>query len=230
MEENKTISTIKLIASKPEAGNVMTFVFETGGLSWIAGQYQKYILPRAGNTKTETERWFTIASAPSEEMIYLSTRISPSTFKQALKALMPGEMIQRRSLKGDFIWEEEPSKPVVLIAGGIGITPFRSILLERQATNKKINATLLYFNRTNEIPFREEFETLREKHPEFTFLPIIDEGIATHNILSRVPQAHDQTFYLAGPELMVESVGDDLKKQGISLKQDWFSGYDERNY
>lgn len=230
MEENKTISTIKLIASKPEVGNIMTFVFETGGLSWIPGQYQKYILPQTGTTKAETEHWFTIASAPSEDVIYLSTRISKSTFKQALKALMPGGMIQRRSLKGDFTWEEEPSKPVVLIAGGIGITPFRSILLERQATNKKINATLLYFNRTNEILFREEFETLAEKHSEFTFLPIVGEDISTHNILKRVPEANGQTFYLAGPEAMVESVGEDLKKQGVNLKQDWFPGYNESNY
>ncbi|MDO8569846.1 MAG: FAD-dependent oxidoreductase [bacterium] len=230
MEENETISTIKLITSKPGAGNVMTFVFETGGLSWVAGQYQKYILPQAGITKAETERWFTIASAPSENVMHLSARISPSTFKQALKALVPGETIQRRSLKGDFIWEEESSKPVVLIAGGIGITPFRSILLERQATNKKINATLLYFNRTNEIPFLEEFEAFAEKHSEFTLLPIVGESIGAQNILSRVPQVTDQTFYLAGPKSMIESIGDDLKKQGINLKQDWFSGYDEKNY
>src|SRR3989338_9174528 len=136
MEENKTISTIKLISSRPEAGNVMTFVFETGELSWVAGQYQKYILPQAGTTKTETEHWFTIASAPTEGMIYLSTRISPSAFKQTLKTLTPGETIQRRSLKGNFTWEEESSRPVVLIAGGIGITPFRSILFERQVANK----------------------------------------------------------------------------------------------
>lgn len=229
MEENK-ISTIKLISSKPEAGNVMTFVFETGGLSWIPGQYQKYILPQAGNTKAETEHWFTIASAPSEDVIYLSTRISLSTFKQTLKSLLPGDTIQRRSLKGDFTWEEESDKPVVLIAGGIGITPFRTILLERQAVGKKINATLLYFNRADEIPFREEFEALAEKHPEFTLLPIIDESITANNILKRVPQANDQMFYIAGPESMVESVGNDLKKQGINIKQDWFPGYDEKNY
>ena len=53
MEEDKKISTIKLISSKPEAGNVMTFVFETGGLSWVAGQYQKYILPQAGTSQAE---------------------------------------------------------------------------------------------------------------------------------------------------------------------------------
>lgn len=230
MEEDKQISTIKLLDSKHETGNVMTFVFETGGLSWRAGQYQKYILPQAGTTKAETERWCTIASAPSEGVISFSTRISNSTFKQTLKSLLPGDTIQRRSLKGDFIWEEESDKPVVLIAGGIGITPFRSILLERQAMGKKLNATMLYFNRTNEIAFLEEFKPLAEKNPEFTLLPIVGESITVDNIMKRVPETSAKTFYLAGPKAMVESVGDDLKKQGISIKQDWFPGYDENNY
>jgi len=117
-----------------------------------------------------------------------------------------------------------------LIAGGIGITPFRSILFERQAANKKLNATLLYFNRTDEIPFLEEFKTLAKKHTEFTLVPIVGESINVQNILSHVPQTTDQIFYLSGPEPMVERVGEELKRSGITLKQDWFSGYDENDY
>ena len=230
MEVNDEVSTLKLISSKPEAGNVMTFIFETEGLTWIAGQFQRYILPQAGTTEDETERWFTIAAAPSEGVVRISTRISESRFKRALKALQPGDTIRRRSLQGDFTWEEEPSKPVVLIAGGIGITPFRSILLERHTTLKKINATLLYFNRTDEIPFLAELETLAEQQPEFTLIPIIGEAVTVRNILTQVSQASDQTFYLSGPESMVESVGAKLIKQGVNLKQDWFPGYDEKNY
>jgi len=230
MEEDKTISTLKLLDSRLEVSNVMTFVFDTGELSWIAGQYQKYILSQAGTTKAETEHWFTIASAPTEGVIYLSARISSSTFKQTLKALTPGETIQRRSLKGDFTWEEESNRPVVLIAGGIGITPFRSILLERQAANKKLNATLLYFNRTDKIPFLEELKALAKKHTEFTLVPIVGESINAQNILSRTPQTTDQIFYFSGPKPVVESVGEELKRSGITLKQDRFSGYDKNDY
>ncbi len=230
MEDKETISALKLLDTKPETGNVMTFIFETGGLTWIAGQFQRYILPQAGTTEDEAERWFTIASAPSEGTIRISTRISESKFKQALKALKPGDTIQRKSLQGDFTWEEEQSRPAVLIAGGIGITPFRSILLERHATLKKINATLLYFNRTDEIPFLAELETLAKEQPEFTLVPIVGETITAEIILKRVSQASDRTFYLSGPEPMVESVGAELIKQGVNLKQDWFPGYDEKNY
>ncbi|MEQ9618371.1 MAG: FAD-dependent oxidoreductase [Deltaproteobacteria bacterium] len=230
MEENKKISKLQLISSKAEAGNVRTFIFEAGSINWVAGQYQGYILTQAGKTEAENQRWFTIASAPSESMIHISTRVSDSAFKQALDALVPGDMIQAHSLEGDFTWEEETIEPVVLIAGGIGVTPFRSILLERHAAGKPLNATLLYFNRTNEIPFREEIEAFARKHPEFTYVPIVGEQITADTILERSPQVNDKTFYLSGPEPMVESIGNELKGLGLNLKQDWFPGYNEENY
>lgn len=230
MEENKKISKLQLTSSKAEAGNVRTFIFEAGGLKWVAGQYQGYILPQAGKTEAEKQRWFTIASPPSGSLIHISTRISDSTFKQVLNALVPGDTIQAHSLEGDFTWEEETIEPVVLIAGGIGVTPFRSILLERHAAGKPLNAALLYFNRTNEIPFREEIEALERKHPEFTYVPIVGEHITANTILERSPLVNDKNFYLSGPEPMVESVGNELKGLGVNLKQDWFPGYNEENY
>ena len=90
MDQNDTISSIKLIEKKPEVGNVMTFIFETGGLTWTAGQFQRYTLPEAGVTEEETKRWFTIAAAPSENVIKISTRITESSFKQSLKSLELG--------------------------------------------------------------------------------------------------------------------------------------------
>jgi ferredoxin-NADP reductase len=145
MEQNKNMSTLKLISSRDEAGNVRTFIFETSGLTWIAGQSQGYILPQAGETEAENQRWFTIVSAPSEGVIHITTRVSESRFKQTLNAMKPGEEIKAFDLGGDFTWEEESDEPVVMVAGGIGVTPFRSILLERHRAGKPLNATLLYF-------------------------------------------------------------------------------------
>lgn len=229
MADKKT-SAIKLLSSKDEAGNVRTFIFETGGLKWIAGQYQKYTLPQAGRTESENERWFTIASAPSEGAIRISTRLTGSAFKRALKALVPSDAIRTDGLEGDFTWEEQPSKPVVFIAAGIGVTPFRSILLERHAAGKKLNATLLYFNRIDEIPFREELEALARQHPELSLAPIVGEPVTADSIFARARQASETIFYLSGPEPMVENIGAALKERGVSLKQDWFPGYDEKNY
>jgi len=230
MSDSDKVTNLKLLASRPEVGNVRTFVFETGGQKWTAGQALGYRLPQAGDTDDDNQRWFTIASAPSEHEIHISTRVSESKFKQSLNALHVGDSIQSFGLEGDFTWEDAPSPPVVLVAGGIGITPFRSILLERSVSGKALNATLLYFNRTEEIPFRSELKALEEKHPEFTMLVVVGEPISADAILEHAPQAKTQTTYLSGPEPMVENVGSGLKERGVQIKQDWFPGYDDKSY
>ncbi|MBK5226277.1 MAG: FAD-dependent oxidoreductase [Thermoleophilia bacterium] len=230
MEQNKNISTLKLISSHDEVGNVRTFIFETGGLTWVAGQSLGYTLPQAGEAEAEKQRWFTIASAPSERAIHISTRVSESRFKQALNAMKPGEEIKAYDLGGDFTWKEESDEPVVMVAAGIGVTPFRSILLERHKAEKPLNATLLYFNRTEEVPFQTELQKLSNKHPEFTLRIVIGEHVTADKIIELAPQARKQIFYLSGPKPMVESIGLKLRERGITVKQDRFPGYDEKNY
>lgn len=221
---------LKLLTARNESGNVRTFVFETGGLKWIPGQSQGYVLPTAGTTEEENMRWFTIASAPTEGEIHISTRISTSSLKQTLNAMNPGDEIQAHGLEGNFNWQVEPSEPVVLVAGGIGVTPFRSILLQRHADGKRLNATLLYFNRNDDAPFQTELQGLRDQHPEFDLRVVVGQLISADTILSLAPQAARETVYLSGPEPMVESVGSALRERGAQLKQDWFPGYDEKNY
>src|SRR5665647_3881307 len=118
-------------------------------------------------------------------------------------------------LGGDFTWEEESDEPVVMVAGGIGVTPFRSILLERHRAGKPLNATLLYFNRIEEVPFQTELQKLSNKHPEFTLRIPIGEHITADKILELAPQAKKQMLYLSGPEQMVKSIGSKLHERGI---------------
>ncbi len=230
MDSSGTIMNLKLLTTRNESGNVRTFVFETGGLKWIPGQSQGYVLTTAGEAEKENQRWFTIASTPTEGEIHISTRISPSSFKQALNAMKTGDEIQAHGLEGDFTWQEEPSEPVVLVAGGIGVTPFRSILLQRKADGKRLNATLLYFNRNDDVPFQSELKRLGEQHAEFELLVVVGQQISADTILTLAPQASRETVYLSGPEPMVESVGSALRERGVRIKQDWFPGYDEKNY
>lgn len=223
-------SKLKLITKRPEAGNVVSFVFETGGLEWLAGQNQGYVLPHEGETNNDNEHWFTISSAPSEGVITISTRVSDSVFKQALNQLQPGDEIERHDLDGDFTWQDASDQPVVLVAAGIGITPFRSILVERAATAKPLSACLLYFNRDEAIPFQAELNQLAEDHPELTIRYVTGQPVSADTIMELAPQAASQTVYLSGPEPMVEAVGGDLKERGVTVKQDRFPGYDEANY
>lgn len=222
------MAALKLVSSHDEVGNIRTFVFETGGNTWVAGQYQTYELTQAGGEESEYQRFFTIASAPSEGVIHISTRVGPSSFKQALNSLQPGDTIEAHGIEGDFTWEGDET--VVLVAGGIGVTPYRSMLLERAAQGKPLNATLVHFNREDAIPFRNEFENLQKMHPELVLKYVVGQPITADTILEQAPQQDGVVYYLSGPEPMVDSVGEELKKRGVELKQDWFPGYDDKTY
>jgi len=230
MADNETITRLKLLSSHSEAGNVRTFVFDTGGLTWTAGQAQAYTLPYLGEKEEDNQRWFTIASAPSEGEIHISTRISQSKFKQALSEMEVGDVIETHGLEGEFTWEEGSPERVVLVAGGIGITPFRSILKSRLSVGKRVDATLLYFNCDKDVPFQEELEAIRATHEELEIQIVIGEAVTADAILERAPQSALQVVYLSGPEPMVEKVGSELRDRGVRIKQDWFPGYDEKTY
>ena len=222
------MATIKLKSSHDEVGNIRTFVFETGGATWQPGQYQTYELPQVEGDEKAKKRYFTIASAPSENEIHISTRVSDSAFKQALNSLQPGDEIVAHDIEGDFVWDNDDA--VVFVAGGIGVTPFRSILLERAALGKNLNVHLLYYGRDENFAFKNEFNKLAAQHPELKIDYLVGERISADSIFSHAPEAKDQTTYISGPEPMVDSIGDDLQKAGVTLKQDWFPGYTDETY
>lgn len=217
-----------LLKKYDEVENIRTFVFDKGDATWQAGQYQTYELPQVGGDEDAHRRWFTIASAPSENKLHISTRVTDSAFKQALDALQPGDTIEAHDIEGDFTWDD--NAPVVLVAGGIGVTPYRSILLERAALGKPLNATVLYFGRSDQFAFHGEFDTLQKEHPELTIHYLAGERITADAIMNHAPQSNEQTVYISGPEAMVDAIGDELKKRGVTLKQDWFPGYTEESY
>src|SRR3989344_3471118 len=124
---------------KQETKDVMSFKFKTDEpLSWQPGQYLFYTLPNDGPDNRGVTRYFTISSAPFEKIVIITTRISlpagrqvmpSSTFKKSLLNLKIGEKIEASGPDGDFTVENH-KKNYIFIAGGIGITPFRSILLD----------------------------------------------------------------------------------------------------
>lgn len=222
------MAVLRLIKSYDEVSNIRTFVFEAGGKTWTAGQYQTYVLPQIQGDKKAKKRYFTIASAPSENEIHISTRVTDSVFKQTLNAMQPGDSIEADNIEGDFTWEDD--EPVVLVAGGIGVTPYRSMLIERANTGKPLNAHLLYFGRDNNFAFSGEFDRLVGEHPEFTTTYVVGEQVSADNILKYAPEAKELPTYISGPEPMVDTVGDALTAQDVAIKQDWFPGYTDETY
>lgn len=223
---------LTLINKKKETPDVTSFIFNPKEkLTWIPGQYLHYVLHHEPTDDRGSDRWFTVSSAPFEKHVQITTRLTKdkgSSFKNKLQTIEIGKDIEISYLHGDFIIED-PDKDYVFIAGGIGITPFRSIIAQLHHDKKPINITLLYANKDKNIVFKDELESIAKSNTNFKIHYIyspqhIDEKVVTEF----VPNISNKLFYVSGPEPMVESLITMLKGMKIKedhIKGDWFPGY-----
>lgn len=226
---------LKLIEKEQLSDNLWAFRFKPNiDLAWTPGQFVRVELPHDNPDDEGVRRFFTISSAPYEGIVQITTRISDSTFKQALAALpVGGDLLLLDMPDGDFVWEEESDRPLVFVAGGIGITPFRSMLRQRAHDNLPLAATLIYANRTDAIAFKDEFDGYADQDAAFTVHYLTGERLSAEKLHELVPGINGTLVYVSGPEPMVESIGNDLKAAGLPaerLKQDYFPNYTEINY
>jgi ferredoxin-NADP reductase len=217
---------------KQEAGDACSFVFrpETP-LVWQAGQFMHYNLIHPNPDSRKTERYFTIASAPYEKNIMITTRLieTASSFKKTLKTMPVGSTIDADGPAGEFTVPDDAGE-AVFIAGGIGITPFRSILLDRDHRGLPVNATLMYANSTENFVFREELETLAKRQPGLKIIYFVGGNRIDEAAIRRtVADIARPVFFVSGPEPMVQALEAVLKDMGVleaNLKRDYFPGYD----
>lgn len=227
---------LKLIERKPEVPGVESFVFAPAEpIVWKAGQYLHYVLHHEPTDDRGSDRWFTIASSPYEKNPMITTRFNEersSSFKKALKALKIGDEIEVSEVEGDFTLEDLGAE-YVFLAGGIGITPFHSIIKELAHEGTMPRIALLYANRDEHIPYRSELDAIAQSNPNLTIHYLAaDERLDEGTIKKYVPDPGKPIFCVSGPEPMVESLGTVLKSIGVQadhLKQDWFPGYPAEN-
>jgi len=215
--------------SYKEADEVYTFLFEIDkSLTWNAGQYG--LLSITHKSIKNGTKPFSIASAPSENVVRITTRISgePSEFKQALLELKPGMSIKMGGPVGAFYPTD--SRPSLFIAGGIGITPFRSILkqLEVEGSNEQKDIQLLYMDSNNTHLYKDELDRIATNTSiRITYMESknelqqeIDKFIAKHK--------DNGNYFIAGPKSMVDDLTNYVKNQNIpkrNIKKDAFFGY-----
>jgi ferredoxin-NADP reductase len=232
---------LTLIARKHEADGVESFRFQSEGpIIFKAGQYLRYTLSHRDPDNRGVSRFFTIASAPSEGFIMVTTRLtSPgSSFKQALGRLAEGAVIEGTGPYGKFVYSDH-DVPAVFIAGGIGITPFRSILIDLASRQLDPDITLLYANSTPDVAFQQPFDDLSAKQSHLKVVYTVSEPdrdwrgpvgrIDERFIRQHAPLSRNPLFYVSGPKGMVEATAKTLEAIGVGadrIKQDFFPGYD----
>ncbi|MBT2218094.1 FAD-dependent oxidoreductase [Virgibacillus dakarensis] len=215
------------IESYKESEGVYSFLFEKEkDLSWKAGQHGLFSITHK-KFKNPTKP-FTIASAPSENVIKLTMKISdnPSDFKKAMLELKQGMTIGMSGPLGSFNVNDD--RPTVLIAGGIGITPFRSIVkqIEAEGNGNKKPIHLLYMDSEKSYIFKDELD-VNNASISTTYLDSRDNLHQEIDTFSNLYQNNGQ-YLIAGPKSMVDSISSYLQNNSISkknIKKDAFYGY-----
>lgn len=225
---------LTLIEKEHLVDNIWAFRFKPeGDFTWTAGQYIRVELPHDNPDEEGTKRWFTNSAAPFEGIMQITTRISNSTFKQALSRLEPGDSLQLiEDPEGDFVWQDS-DLPIVFVAGGIGVTPFRSILKQRAHDGLPLDVTLVYGSRTPDVPFKDEIEAWQAADPSLKVHYAVGTPLTAESLAEIVPGLNQSLVYVSGPEPMVQALSSDLAQHGLpedQLKRDEFPNYDQTNY
>jgi ferredoxin-NADP reductase len=215
-----------------ENDGVVSFLFTPAEkLRWLPGQHAGFTIPKA-NAAGKPTKPFSIASTPDEGVIRVTAKVSdsPSVYKRYLMSLKPGDPIIMSGPIGNF-FVEDASKPILFIAGGIGITPYRA-LLKSYNKNKSLtlpNIKLLYINSSNEFTYKDELDALQGGNDFISIKYLTERTSLTEEIKHFAnEQGNNACYFISGSPTMVMSIKKQLKENGIkskAIKSDSFRGY-----
>ena len=233
---------LTLVGIEQTASDVYDFVFKPDRpFTFKPGQYLEWTLGHRYPDDRGNRRYFTIASAPTEPNVRLGVKFyePPSTFKRALADMKVGSKISASHLSGGFVMPRKKEKKLVFIAGGIGVTPFRSMIQHLLDTKEKRPVVVLYANKTladvayKNILDRARIElgikTVYALSNEKTAVPGMVNGIIDAKLIAaEIPDYKERTFYISGPHGMVDAFKKTLTGMGVSrfnIKSDFFPGF-----
>jgi ferredoxin-NADP reductase len=219
---------------------LVTFDLQGAEVDFRPGQYfWVELLDSPYEDERGLRRHITVVTSPTERgVLGLCTRLRDSAFKKTLAELEVGEEVEVEPPKGDWALPEDTSRPYVFVAGGIGITPYHSMLRYIADTGQPYGVTLVYSNRDREsAPFLDELHEYERTLPNFRLVLTMTDDSGwegeTRHIDAEMLRDHlgdlgSSTFLVTGPPPMVESVAEKLTAAGVSEEQvlpERFSGY-----
>jgi glycine betaine catabolism B len=261
--KSKSSSQIELILlekDKVEGTDVTSFKFSKQNdnqvedkkqLDYTAGQFAFFDIGGVYNDPRGPIRHFTISSSPTENFIMFSTRIRESPYKKRLSTLEKGAKVKVRGPEGQFVLHQDYSKHAVFLSGGIGVTPFRTMI--KYATDKQLPLKIIMFdsnrNRSN-ILFKKEFDdwaginknlkiiyTISEDDRHEQTLPSSNDWKGEHGRINKTMvlkyvdtnELNNSIFYICGPPSMLKAMQsllqDDLEIPKERIKVEEFTGY-----
>ena len=212
----------------PRVSEVASFRFpRPADLDYKPGQYMLVTVESGGK---ELMHPFSFSSSPTEkDFIEFTKKFTASEYSTTLKAFKPGDWARIDAPYGVFTFMGEHQK-IVLLAGGIGITPFHSICKYCSDIHLKTDIVLLYGCRNeSEIVFKEELEKMMEQNPNLKVIFVLNEAssewkgnvgfITTDLLKNEVLDFKDRVFYACGPPIMVKNMGKVIADLGLPSTQ-----------
>ena len=242
--------SLELLSKEALQGtDIMTFKFTKGEIHNTPGQYAFFKLDSVSGDAKGPIRHFSIASSPTEQdYILISTRIRNTPYKQKLASLEKGAKILAWGPRGEFVLHDDHSKPAVFLSGGIGVTPFRSMI--KYATDKQLPTKIIMFdsNRNQQnILYKDEFDSCAKQNKNLKLIYTVTEeeeqtyhtanwseehGRIDKSMLERhlsQNEIDNAVFYICGPPGMLKAMQELLQQElQISkdrLKVEAFTGY-----
>jgi len=226
------------------SSTIYDFVFmPSKKIEFKPGQYLEWTLPHKNADSRGNRRYFTIASSPTEKDIILGARIDDeaSSFKKALLELSPSTRISAGSLAGDFVLPNDKTTKLAFLAGGIGITPFRSMVKYLLDNSEERDIVLIHTcSSDSDFVYSDVFEKAQKTIGLKIYCILKDEnnipkdwkggvGYITKDTLKKtVPDYKSRLFYISGSNDIVNRYRKVLKEIGIEnskIVTDYFPGY-----
>lgn len=234
----------KLKSRNLVAEGAMAFHFEKPvSFVFTPGQFINMDLLSPAETDAEGDtRAFSVSSAPYEDTIVVTTRLRDTAFKRVLKTMPLETEVKIEGPFGDLRLHNNAKRAAIFLAGGIGITPFHSILLDA-AKRKLPHQIFLFFsnNRPEDAPFLDELQLLEKRNANYKFIGTMtsmeksklpwqgERGVINKEMLDRhLKNAASPIYYIAGPPGMVKGLHSMLQAAGIDdddIRTEEFTGY-----
>ena len=244
MTTDTSVQTVQLIGRHEIAEGTMAFHFaKRPDFQFRAGQSVDLTLldPPATDAEGNT-RTFSIASAPFDSELMVATRMRDTAFKRVIRTTNLPLAVKVEGPSGSFVLHRKAEVPGVFLAGGIGITPFLSMI--RQATHEKAPHQLYLFygnRRPEDAAFLETLMEIPAKNPNFRLVATMSEmeksrrewkgetGFIDEAMLTKhLPSLQGPIYYVAGPPAMVTAMRHMLTEAGVDeddIRTEEFSGY-----
>ena len=236
--------SITLTERRLVAEGTMAFYFDKPTqFAFTPGQFVDLTLPEPSETDAAgNTRAFSIASAPQESTLMVATRLRDTAFKRELQRMPIGSIVRLEGPFGKLVLHADQTRPAVFLAGGIGITPFRSMVVQAAMQRSPHPMVLFYSNRRPEdAPFLDELQALQDKNPHYRFVGTMTEpekssrpwqgerGYLNAALLSKhLGNVEKPIYYVVGPPGMVGALRTMLKEARIEdsdIRTEKFAGY-----